>query len=258
VILITGGNGQVGSALATLLSLDGIEVIVSSRAPRSSDQIKWELNEEIVIDKQLKIDGVIHCAFDAENQDTNLNGALTIGSYAKNHTIPLLNISSVLAEFPIITYGHTKRNIEDEIRKLGGYNLRIGVVTASPPISSLKVLSKISEKLRILPFPGASTLVYETPIEMLKKKVVEYLFDPKRMVHKDSYVVMQERTCFGQLIRQSSNDKKIIVVSLPIELFLKFLWLPARFSKKVKRIRQSFAGNSLLKKSSVPEQGWGH
>jgi hypothetical protein len=254
--LITGGNGEVGSTLAKLLSLEGVEVVVSSRNPRASNQIKWELNSELMIDERFTIEGVVHCAFDAKKPSVNINGARTLGNYTKNQRIPLINISSVLAQFSDISYGETKRSIENEIRNLGGFNLRIGVVSSNPPISNLQVLSRLSEKLSILPFPGASTRVYETPIEMLKKRVVELLSNPEKTVERDLYVVTQSRPSFAQLIRQSTMKKDIRVIDLPIVLVSNFLWLPAQFSKKIESIRQSFMGNALLKKSSGAEEGW--
>jgi hypothetical protein len=260
MILITGGSGEVGSKLAEMFRRTGYPVIVSSRSPETQDQVQWSLNERFELSSSTKLMGIVHCAYDFGSSRLNLIGTRTISEFANASNIPLINISSVLAEFHESQYGSNKREIEDLVREANQFNFRIGVISSYPAISNIRKLQQLVLVISIFPFPGIRTYVYETRLENLFLAITRVIDMPTSIQEKDVYVIEPIRRPLSELVSDSITDQAVNpkYINISIWLTVRILQTIAFVIPKFKSIADSFNGNLLLsrKKNYDLETDW--
>jgi hypothetical protein len=262
MILITGGNGQVGSKLAQLLEKKNEEVLITSRNPANNHDFSWSLKENLPPNLPEKISAIIHCAynFDLNAFEENRTGVTTLLKYANENQIPFINISSVLAEYEMSQYGRNKRKIEKIVSQSKQFNLRVGVISSNPAMSNVAILRQLAIKLPLLPFPGITTLVYETRIEKLCLDISQIMKNADSFEARNYYSVEQIKKRISEIVKESLTGErtKFKFVNIPPGISAKLLKLPSFIIPQIAPIADSFYGNYLMSKSNKyePELGW--
>jgi nucleoside-diphosphate-sugar epimerase len=117
--LITGGNGYLGSELASLLRASGWRVISAERRPHGSDSVAYSLDGEVSPTLFGGVDALIHGAYDFRPRSwdaiyrKNVLGSRKLIEKAKAAGVATLLISSILWKGETSTgrnYSRRRRN----------------------------------------------------------------------------------------------------------------------------------------------------
>jgi hypothetical protein len=262
MILITGGKGEVGSNLAKIFEKNGSSVLLTSRKEIGSNFINWDMNKKFELGEIGTIDAIVHCAFDftSISGEMNIVGANSVAEYATAKNIPMINISTVLAEFDKSKYGKLKKKIEKIVNRHDQFNLRIGVISSNPPISNIGRLQYLAVKLRLFLFPGLSTYVFETRLDSLAEVISVLIENKDNFKEKNFYVISPIKRKLSEVLRDSINEstRVIYLINFPISIAVWLTQLVSVFLPKFRKISDSLRGNQLLSKKNdfTLEEGW--
>lgn len=162
-IAVTGASGFIGKTILGFLQGRGHDIVALGR--RCPDaQVAFRPYELSMPSRDIVLEGVqtvVHCAYDmrlkhAEHLALNAFGGQQIATACFEQGATLLNISSVLASRPSLSwYAKSKATIEVSVRRVGGANLRFGVINDFKTDPAAKSLSSWIRRMpgNVVPVP---------------------------------------------------------------------------------------------------------
>jgi nucleoside-diphosphate-sugar epimerase len=127
-VLITGGNGFVGSHLASWFRARGYEVTIGTRNPTGPGEMFLRLGRPFDVEQVQKCDIVVHAAHDFHSQDDTVNGTLEVFRAAQSRARQVFVSSYSARPDALSEYGRTKYKLERVFLQQGQQVIRPGLV----------------------------------------------------------------------------------------------------------------------------------
>lgn len=180
---VTGQSGFVGGVICAILKRLGhtpVNIYLDQ-------QRKYRLGDEVDPQELAEFDFLIHCAHDFTLRDrkiceVNFLGSIPLLLSAHNRKIPILFISSLAAHSKTKSwYGFTKLCLENSVKRLEGYSVRLGVLPLELRGNRFANLAKKCGAKQLIFCPGnKNTFFYLTNLDCLEKFIVSFLSDRLR------------------------------------------------------------------------------
>jgi nucleoside-diphosphate-sugar epimerase len=247
ICVITGANGYVGGQISSFMNNNGWKIIKLQREINSGDgSLKYVLGELNESKLPNKVDLVIHCAHDFNNEESNINGAIDLYTKIKDRGRPkILFISSIsVINGCNSKYAILKLKIEKITRDYGGTSIRLGLVYGPNAGGMFGKISKFIKGNFLIPIIGdGSEKIYTTYINDLCK-FINLLTDISNLRSDLVYSAFsKEPISFNELILNliSFHGKKYFII---IKIPYKLLFILFKISLKLK-INLSFNEDNL-------------
>lgn len=156
-IAITGGTGFVGSHLTAQLLAAGHELIHLSRSKPAAGaaHIPFSIETDFDATQLAGMDCLLHAAWDLHRPESNVESSIRLLRGAKLAGVSRVVFLSSLSAFEGCKsrYGRTKLQVEEEVTKLDGCNVRLGFVCDDSGRGLSGALKKLAA-LPVVPLPG--------------------------------------------------------------------------------------------------------
>lgn len=266
-VLITGGNGYLGSELINSFYGKGYSVSVLSSSYKedySDKKIKevfsFKLGDEINQSVFKGIDIFIHCAYDFglvnsdESYDKNVLGSKKLFLAAINYGIhENIYISSISAFDECVSkYGNTKLQIESFASDYNFKILRPGVLFGGSNQGLIGSLSYIAQRAPLIPLVGKGLQVlYTIHVDDLASFIFKIL-DKEIIVNSPTVVASPKPYTLKQILINLSSDsmtkRKLFFIMIPPAFILYGLK-----SIEFLKINFSFRSDSLVSLLNTPK-----
>jgi hypothetical protein len=221
-VAVTGRSGFVGGLISGILEKQGHTLVDIYLDP----QRKYCLGDEVAPQDLAEFEFLIHCAHDFRLRarriyEVNFLGSIPLLLSAHARKVPILFISSLAAHSKTKSwYGFTKLCLENSVRDLGGYSVRLGVLPLDLKGNRFASLAKGVRMLRIIFCPGnEKTYFYSTSLESLEKFIIAFL--SKRLSLDKTYKIAEQCSL---TYRQLFSSKMILYINIRmLQLFFTFL-----------------------------------
>jgi hypothetical protein len=221
-VAVTGRSGFVGGIIAGALEKQGhtlVDVYFDQHR-------KYCLGDEVRSQDLAEFEFLIHCAHDFSLRNRNIYEVNFLGSIplllsACAREVPILCISSLAAHSKTKSwYGFTKLCLENSVREIGGYSVRLGVLPLDLKGNRFASLAKGTRILKLFFCPGnKNTYFYSTNLESLEKFLVAFL-SKSLSVDKTYKIAEQKSLTYSQLF----SNRKILYLDIRLlQPFLKIL-----------------------------------
>jgi hypothetical protein len=219
---LTGRSGFVGGIIGGILEEHGHTLVDIYLDP----QRKYCLGDEVAPQDLAEFEFLIHCAHDFRLRgqriyEINFLGSIPLLLSAHARKVPILFISSLAAHSKTKSwYGFTKLCLENSVRDLGGYSVRLGVLPLNLKGNRFASLAKAAKITQLIFCPGnKKTYFYLTDLECLQKFMIAFL--SKSLSADKTYKIAAKNP---STYRELFSSKKIFYINIRLlQLSLKFL-----------------------------------
>ncbi|MBM3732178.1 MAG: NAD-dependent epimerase/dehydratase family protein, partial [Acidimicrobiia bacterium] len=178
-IVVTGGNGYIGSRLAFLLRARGARVTVFSRSEGG-----WALGRSVPVDAFNGIDAIVHLAHQWTGQgpvetDINVVGTRQLLDAARRAGVRRFVFASSVAARPdaLNRYGRIKHAIERTLSGPNEITARVGMVYGGRSASQWGTLLRLSQ-LPVLPMLEPKKAVQPIHLDDLCEGLIQLVLRP--------------------------------------------------------------------------------
>tara|TARA_B100000029_G_scaffold486111_1_gene540150 strand:- start:1182 stop:2030 length:849 start_codon:yes stop_codon:yes gene_type:complete len=232
--LITGASGFLGKNLVNFLEKKGSKVYKCGRDYNIGNQIYFDLEKEIKIEKKIleKVDILIHCAysFDASSmkrsKKINVDGSEKLFELASRYKIKIIYISSISAfEGCRSVHGKVKLEIEKLANKYNGIILRPGLIYSKKVQGAMfGSLINLVKRIPIIPLiDNGKQILYMCELETLTKLI--FILSKKNIGENIIVAANKQPIMFKKIIKIIilKYNLKRILLPFPSIIILSFL-----------------------------------
>lgn len=201
IVILTGSNGYLGSALKTALNETGYIVYDPSGHDLSEGPSNWRFSTPISVEICKEAIALIHLAHIWERPDQNYEKTMELLTIFRNFSDGKFIFASSLSAQPCVrnAYGDVKRKIEGELNGSNEVSVRIGLVYGGVERGLWKTLCDLASTSRLIFVAHGHKLVHPISVDEVTANFLELV---KARDHGDLvYFCSTKGYRFDQLIR---------------------------------------------------------